>query len=81
MARDATGRSSRYTAPYQAEPVHACMHATKQYGDGTSAEYESGRTCEESAQSLGRASHEKPLCPTHAEAVFSSDYIVPADAI
>jgi hypothetical protein len=38
------------------------MHATKQSGDGTSAEYESGRTCEESARSPGHASHEKPLC-------------------
>jgi hypothetical protein len=65
MARDATGRSSRYTASYQADSTYACMHATKQSGDGTSAEHESGRTCEESAHSLGRASHEKPLC-THA---------------
>lgn len=62
MATDATGRSIRYTASYQADSTYACMHATKQYGDGMSAEYESGRTCEESAHSLGRALHEKPLC-------------------
>lgn len=63
------------------QSLYICMHATKQHGDGTAAQSEPGRACEEATGSPGHASHGKSLCAHVRGSRIQLKYIVPADAI
>jgi hypothetical protein len=70
MARDAIGRSSRYTASYQAEPVHACTpRSSPETGHLQSTSL--GEHVKSRHVVQGTPRTKSPCVLTHVEAVFS----------